>query len=29
MSDNLVRLSPGLEDVEYLLAALKQALEKI
>jgi len=29
MSDNLVRLALGLEDVDDLLADLKQALEKI
>jgi cystathionine beta-lyase/cystathionine gamma-synthase len=28
MSDNLVRLALGLEDVDDLLADLKQALEK-
>jgi cystathionine beta-lyase/cystathionine gamma-synthase len=29
MSDNLVRLAMGLEDVDDLLADLTQALEKI
>jgi cystathionine beta-lyase/cystathionine gamma-synthase len=29
MVDNLVRLALGLEDVEDLIADLKQALEKI
>jgi cystathionine beta-lyase/cystathionine gamma-synthase len=29
MSDNLVRLALGLEDVDDLLADLTQALEKI
>jgi cystathionine beta-lyase/cystathionine gamma-synthase len=29
MSDNLVRLALGLEDVDDLIADLKQALEKI
>jgi cystathionine beta-lyase/cystathionine gamma-synthase len=29
MSDNLVRLALGLEDVDDLLADLKQALDKV
>jgi cystathionine beta-lyase/cystathionine gamma-synthase len=29
MADNLVRLALGLEDVDDLIADLKQALEKV